>query len=137
MNKIELSGKLPKATLDLLEKLYKKFNNELKRKAFILSLAIVDEQEMTKLNKRFFNRNQPTDVLSFENSDEIIICLPIAKQQARQDKKKLIDELALLFVHGCLHIAGYDHNNVTNANKMSVLQKKILGRIPNRILEYK
>lgn len=136
MTNLEISGKLPVGAVEILKKLYNKFNRVLKRKPASLCLSLINEQEMTKLNKRFFGRNKPTDVLSFEDGDEIIICLSVAKQQAKLDKKTINDELALLFVHGCLHIAGYDHNTEKNASKMADLQKKILGQIPNRKLEF-
>lgn len=136
MGNIDFSGKLTPSDKLLLEKLYTKFTRLLKRKVDVLSLSLVDENEMKKLNKRFFGINKPTDVLSFENIEEIIICKPIAKIQASKEKKKLIDELALLFVHGCLHIAGFDHDTEKNAKKMEILQKKILGKISNRQLEY-
>jgi rRNA maturation RNase YbeY len=137
MNKIEVTGKLPNGCLVVLEKLYKKYNRYFKKQTTILSLALVDEKEMAKLNRRFFGKNKPTDVLSFEDSDEIIICLPVARLQAKQEKKKLNDEIALLFVHGCLHVAGLDHNNEKAAKEMTRWQKKILGDIPGRELEFR
>lgn len=137
MNKIEVTGKLPNGCKDILEKLYKRYNRLLKKQTAILSLALVDEKEMAKLNRRFFGKNKPTDVLSFEDSDEIIICLPVAKLQAKQEKKKLNDEIALLFVHGCLHVAGFDHNNEKTAKEMTKWQKKILGDISSRELEFR
>lgn len=137
MKWIEISGKLPLVTVNQLEKLYIKYTKTLNIKPEKMFLSLVDEQEMTKLNKRFFGLNRPTDVLSFEECQEVIICLPVAKKQAKEFKNKISNELALLFVHGCLHVAGYDHNNLKNAKIMSDLQKKILGKIPSRDLEYK
>lgn len=137
MNYVQVSGKIAKPQLLLLEKLYKKTCKILNRPIEILSLSIIDEKEMAKLNYRFFGIKKPTDVLSFEASDEIVICYELAKKQALEEHKKIIDEIALLFVHGCLHIAGFDHNNKTRAEEMSLLQKKILGQIKNRDLEYR
>lgn len=137
MNYVQVSGKITKPQLLLLEKLYKKTCKILNRPIEILSLSIIDEKEMAKLNYRFFGIKKPTDVLSFEASDEIVICYELAKKQALEERKKIIDEIALLFVHGCLHIAGFDHNNKARAEEMSLLQKKILGQIKNRNLEYR
>ncbi len=136
MKWLEIEGKLPLTVITQLEKLYLKYTKLLKIKPEKMFLSLIDEIEMTKLNKRFFGLNKPTDVLSFEGCQEIIICLPVAKKQAKEYKHKFIDEISLLFVHGCLHVAGYDHNNQKKAKEMSDLQTKILGKLKSRTLEY-
>lgn len=136
MNYVQVSGKISKDQLLLLEKLYKKTCKLLNRPINVLSLSIVTEEEMKKLNHRFFGVRKSTDVLSFEEGDEIVICYQVAKKQAHEERKTITDELALLFVHGCLHIAGFDHDTKNKAQKMSFYQEKILGKIKSRSLQY-
>jgi rRNA maturation RNase YbeY len=136
MSFVQLSGKLTGRQLMQLEKLYLKYCRLLKIKPRPISLAIIGDSAMIKLNKYYFNRRQTTDVLSFEKADEIIINYAQAKRQARQRSWSILDELSLLFVHACLHLIGLDHNNKYQAKKMSLLQQKILGKNNNQPLEY-
>jgi len=71
-----------------------------------ISLAFVDKTEMQKLNKKFRKKDKPTDVLSFSFDEkdflgEIVICPEVVKKKKENIKK--------VFVHGILHLLGYDH----------------------------
>ena len=66
-----------------------------------VSLALVGVAEMQKLNNKFRGKNKPTDVLSFGDINEVVIC-PEVVQEKSEDIKKV-------FIHGILHILGYDH----------------------------
>ncbi len=110
----------------------------------IVSVDLVNEEVIHTLNKQYRGIDRPTDVLSFaylENeedkeailtsSDEvelgdIIICLPIARKQAQAYKHSEKRELCFLFVHGLLHLLGYDHQNSNDEREMFSLQDKIL-----------
>jgi probable rRNA maturation factor len=113
-----------------------------------ISLLIVDEKEITELNRKFRNKNKETDVLSFpltenihsgtganKNKNDILelgdifICLPVAKKNAIKDLVSLEKELVLLAVHGFLHLIGYDHQTLKDEEKMFPLQKKIVSKI--------
>lgn len=107
-----------------------------------LNLILVDKNFIKKLNKIYRNKNKPTDVLSFANKSEfkipqenhflgeIFICLPIAKEQANQKKHSFFNELTILFVHGILHLVGYDHEkNRKAAEEMNQLEEKILKNL--------
>jgi len=79
-----------------------------------LSLAFVSEEEIKKLNKKFRRKNKPTDVLSFELREgkelgEIIICPNIVKENAKKDGVSQKFETKKVFIHGILHLLGYDH----------------------------
>ncbi len=87
-----------------------------------INLMIIDDGNMQKLNKQWRNKNQTTDVLSFpyvknmekidENLDvfwEVFISLPQCKKQAQEYSNTLEKELIKLFIHGVLHLFGYDH----------------------------
>lgn len=87
-----------------------------------LSLAFVGKEEIAKLNKKFRKKNKPTDVLSFEMGQpfdsaqgknkflgEIIICPEVVKENAKKDGTTANFEMMKVFIHGILHLLGYDH----------------------------
>ena len=102
----------------------------------VLNVIFVDDKYIRSLNKAYRKKDEPTDVLSFslETPDiqktqlvgEIYISVPTAKRQAKKHNHSLQDELNKLFVHGFLHIFGYDHNTDKGYKEMSVLENKIL-----------
>ncbi len=74
-----------------------------------ISLVFVGDAKMKELNKKYRGKNRVTDVLSFEELNEIFICLPQAKRQAKALKHPLNCELTRLAVHGIVHLKGYEH----------------------------
>ncbi|MCX6720160.1 MAG: rRNA maturation RNase YbeY [Candidatus Staskawiczbacteria bacterium] len=79
-----------------------------------ISLAFVEKGEIKKLNKKFRNKNKPTDVLSFNLGErgylgEIVICPEIVAGNAKKYGKTIKSEMIKVFVHGILHLLGYDH----------------------------
>lgn len=101
-----------------------------------LKLIFVTAPEIKKLNQRYLGINKPTDVLAFNELNEIYLCPKIAQTQAQLDNKSLLDELGLLFAHGLLHLSGFDHSTKYQARKMELSQAKILGSTPNRQLDW-
>jgi len=114
----------------------------IKEKDMEISIAIVDDSSIKKLNREYREKNQATDVLSFaygkdvrlrplglrrDEGGEIVISYNKAKEQAKEYKHKIIDELKVLLVHGILHIAGYNHEKPADKKKMLALECKILG----------
>lgn len=108
-------------------------------KSGILSVAIVSNKEIRKLNKEWRQKDYATDVLSFpleldseENGvpfeiGELIISAEKAEEQAQDYGHSLEREMAFLFVHGCLHIFGFDHMSKKEERDMFGRQKKILN----------
>lgn len=99
-------------------------------------LHLIGDQRMRKLNRVYRKQDRVTDVLSFgylgeEFGDEVLgeiyLCVPQLRRQAANFGHAFRAELALLFVHGLLHIYGYDHQKLTEAQIMDKLQAKILG----------
>lgn len=105
-----------------------------------ISLVLVGDAKMRALNKKYLNRDRVTDVLSFEELNEIFICLPQAKRQvyppkfqrrrAKMLKTSLNSELTRLLVHGIVHLKGYEHER----SKLAVLamhkiEEKILKKL--------
>lgn len=117
--------------LNLAQKQAKKSSEE------TVSLGIVGETKIKQFNSIYRKKNQVTDVLSFENDDrlsreeplgEILVCLSVAKKQAKQMKHSLKKEMNRLVLHGFLHLIGYDHMKEKEAEKMESLETKILNK---------
>ena len=85
-----------------------------------ITLALVNNKTIKELNRKYLNKNAPTDVLSFpikeKGSDDryylgdIIISVQKASDQALQEKIGLEKELEALTIHGFLHLLGYEHD---------------------------
>ncbi|NIN01731.1 MAG: rRNA maturation RNase YbeY [candidate division Zixibacteria bacterium] len=95
-----------------------------------VDVIFVDDRFMRKLNKQFTLKGGTTDVLSFEMSGsqlagvecpslgDVYVSLDQAKRQAAEYNVGFQDEVALLVVHGLLHLLGYDHKNKKEENIM-------------------
>lgn len=100
-----------------------------------LNVVFVDDAYITKLNQIYRGKNKPTDVLSFNYDDEsarlageIYISVDTAKKQAKKFRHTLQSELNKLFVHGFLHIHGYNHENEKDYKLMRKIENDILNR---------
>lgn len=110
----------------------------------IVSLSFVDNEAIRKLNNTYRGIDEPTDVLSFAIGDEeelldmpeqllaerllgdIIISVPKAVEQAERYGHSLQREIGFLFVHGFLHLIGYDHDDEERERAMFTLQEQLL-----------
>lgn len=127
--------------LSLLEKTMK----HLKLKSDpIVSVTFVDNKFIHELNRDYRHIDRPTDVISFAFLDDeedrankiknkgivvlgdIYISIEKAKEQAKEYGHPLQRELSFLFVHGLLHLLGYDHMTPEDEKVMFALQDKIL-----------
>ena len=122
-----------------------------------VSLLFVDEEAMAKLNEQFLGKSGPTDVLSFPIDEEpgptgrspdfggtgpgtsaeagvltllgdVVICPVVAARNAEQHGVPLDDEVALLVVHGLLHLLGMDHEEDAEAERMEALERQLLQK---------
>ncbi len=94
------------------------------------TLTFVEPEKIRELNRNFRNVDSVTDVLSFESDGEIdpetgkeylgdiVICVKQAETQAEQSGHSLENEIALLEIHGLLHLLGYDHANDEQREEM-------------------
>ena len=105
-----------------------------------VSVALVDDAYIRRLNREYRGVDQPTDVLAFPmDPDEgthaeptlgdIVISVERARDQARQFKHPLRREIAFLAVHGLLHLLGYEDETESGASAMWSRQKELLERI--------
>ncbi|MDD4532663.1 MAG: rRNA maturation RNase YbeY [Bacilli bacterium] len=126
-------------------------NNVSLSKEVVVSATIVDDESIHQINKQYRGIDRPTDVISFayddnENDDflpyddlgEIVISLDTAKRQAPLYNHPTERELAFLFIHGFLHLLGYDHvNNQEEAEKMYAKQNELLNSFEYKYVEVK
>jgi probable rRNA maturation factor len=110
-----------------------------------LSILLIDAEYMAELNHRWMDGDGPTDVLAFPMDEssvdhgpgdanggepallgDIVLCPEVAAKQAAQAGHSTADELALLTVHGTLHLLGYDHAEPEEEQEMFGLQARLL-----------
>ncbi|MBL4899333.1 MAG: rRNA maturation RNase YbeY [Colwellia sp.] len=106
---------------------------------FELTIRLVNLAESQQLNNQYRKINKPTNVLSFpfEVPDgielnllgDLVVCVQIVEQEAKEQGKALFDHWAHMIIHGCLHLLGYDHINDTDADEMEALEIKILATL--------
>ena len=120
-----------------IPKIIKTFEN----KKITFTILLTNSSNMKKLNKKFRNRNKSTDVLSFPflSSNH----LKVNKQKSfyigdvatayeiinSRSKKKFLTEFDKVWVHGFLHLIGYDHIKNKDYYKMGKIEKRILNSI--------
>lgn len=102
----------------------------------VFDINFINKRTMQSINHQYRKINKPTNVISFANRDnndlfipligEIYICIAIAKQEAKDYHHSLPTQICLLFIHGLLHLLGFDHNNKKNEKKMFNLTNKIM-----------
>ena len=137
----QLAGR--KISLAKWEKWFKAIAKEIKSaKNLEVSVAVVGDSAIKKLNKAYRGKDEVTDVLSFDEMSsavekhfmakdflgEIVICYQQAKRQAKKSRHSLGDEIQLLLTHGFLHLLGYDHQVKKEAIKMRSMEEKIVGQ---------
>jgi probable rRNA maturation factor len=102
----------------------------------IVTLRFVDTAEGEALNRRYRHKSGPTNVLSFVYDDrpgvvhgDVVLCLPLLRQEADEQGKTLAAHCAHLVVHGMLHLQGYDHRRAGTAARMEAREVAILGAL--------
>jgi len=91
-------------------------------KNYNLSIAFVDEKKSKELNKKYRNKNKPTNILSFSLSKkdgELILCPSVIKKEFKKFDRTLPKFIGFLVIHGMLHLKGYQHSS-----KMEEAEKK-------------
>lgn len=120
----------------------KKFNIS---KNFYFTVHSINEDESKKINKKTFNKNFPTDVLSFplynnidsinnldknmsEDMGDMFICRNVIKKNAKIYNKDFFEELQYIVIHGLLHLIGYSHKK---NDKLKIYEEELMKRIWN------
>ena len=121
-------------TLEILE--YKK------RKTYV-SVFLTNNEEIKKINSKYRNINQSTNVLSFPQNEkrmisnlenylvlgDIVISLEKILSEANEQKKNFFDHLLHMIVHSALHLYGFDHTNQKEWFVMEAKEKDIMKKI--------
>jgi len=100
-----------------------------------VSIAVVDDPTIHRLNRRYLNHDEPTDVLSFEleRSErlleaEVVVSAETAQQAASRFGWSAADELLLYVIHGALHLVGYDDQTPDGRAAMRARERACLAR---------
>jgi len=134
--------KNPKKYLNQKLKKISKIIRFFKNKNITFTILLTNSLNMKKLNKKFRKRNKSTDVLSFPSfssknlktiKDKKIYIGDIAASYeiiySRSKEKNFLLEFDKVWIHGLLHLIGYDHIKNQDYNKMSKIEKRILNSI--------
>lgn len=102
-----------------------------------LNVRVVGTDEMRRLNQRYRDRSQLTDVLAFpadlrpeyamHSLGDIVLCAPGVHREATKRHRRPMAHWAHLTVHGSLHLCGLNHAQVAEAERMEALEVKILA----------
>ena len=135
--------KVPKIE-KILSKNFKSTFSNLKKfhhKNLEMSVLLTNKKNMKILNKKFRKTFKDTDVLSFPNYEKNFFLtkitnnylylgdLALSYDYIIKQKINFLDYLNKIFIHGCLHLVGYEHNNEENFKKMNLLENKIISKI--------
>jgi len=113
-----------------------------------ISLVFTDSKTVQRLNRDYRGVDEPTDVLAFymlpqqknepsfilppdgvTHLGEVIISYPQAVEQAREQGHSVEQKLALLIIHGILHLLGYDHEQPEEEAKMRTRERELLEKV--------
>ena len=130
-----------------LESFLRRVKNELGLEEAGLTVRLVSDAEISRMNETFRKKKGPTDVLSFpmvarrrpvrlrrgsrtvragEYLGDIAISPATAQRYAKKNGRKLSNELEVLILHGVLHLLGYDHE--TDRGEMDRLERRLRQR---------
>lgn len=102
-----------------------------------LSVLLVDDSRIQRLNRDHREKDRPTDVLAFPLDEgpveegprllgDVVISLETALRQARSRKRSLLPEVRFLLAHGLLHLIGFDHGNPTDKRRMDSQTRRLV-----------
>jgi len=138
MIKTEINNQQNKVEID--EDLYQDFKNIITKATEMegygggeISIAFVNNEKIKELNKRFRNKDEVTDVLSFPMDDEILGDIIISAERALSQSKdyghSFKREICYLVTHGILHLLGYDHKIEGEKEEMRKKEERILKEL--------
>lgn len=130
-----------RVALPPLERFLRRARKEAGAASSEVTVCLVTDAEMARMNQAFRRKHGPTDVLSFpagkEEGDscgaekaflgDIAIAPETARRHARRNGRSLASELRVLILHGVLHLLGYDHES--DNGEMDRFEKRLRGRL--------
>lgn len=137
---IDAQGVEPPPEAELLIQFAHKLLEVLNKTNWEISVLFTDDALMQSLNKQYRNKDEPTDVLSFEQgtyyelpdgttqflAGDIAISLPAVTRNAENWNVPYAEELHRLLLHGILHLAGYDHTTNDASEPMLMKQEALM-----------
>ena len=109
---------------------------EREREAAEVSVRLVSEDEMSRLNRDYRGKPGSTNVLSFRADlpgdiahpllGDIVVCPAVVEREAAAQHKQRRDHWTHMLVHGSLHLLGYDHEEPADAHTMEALETTIM-----------
>lgn len=103
-----------------------------------MSIALVNDDQMSELHREFMSIPGPTDVLTFPidqdargrvTSGEVVICVPYARRMAKERKMPADREVLLYAIHGMLHLLGYDDRTARSYRTMHGTEDELLTEL--------
>lgn len=104
-----------------------------------IAVRIVDEAESAELNGQYRGKDYATNVLSFPSGlpvdmapailGDLAICAAVVEREAAEQGKTLEAHWAHLYIHGALHLLGFDHIDDDDAEEMEALEINILAKL--------
>jgi len=100
-----------------------------------LSILVVGDAAMRRLNRAWRGKDRPTDVLSFPHAEpnhgpllgDVVVSLDTARRVARTEGRLLGAELDRYLAHGLLHLLGHDHERPADARRMAKAEDELVG----------
>ena len=132
------SKKITKTLISLMDLSVKQVSKDLKiKESLYFDVIVVDDQQMQKINKQFRKKDKSTDVITFAlRDDSSSVNTPLLGEIylapdyiQKVSKKSFNEEFILAFIHGILHLLGYDHDDKKKEEVMFSLQNKILQKV--------
>ena len=132
-----ISPKYEKLNEDFCTTIVKKVLSHYDFKSFDVNLNFTSDTYVSNLKKKFFSKNQWTDVIAFPMhtknekfvEGEIYISMPTAKENAKRYRQSYGKELARLVIHGSLHLLGIEDDTNEKKEKMSKIEEHFLKEI--------
>ncbi|WP_455244488.1 rRNA maturation RNase YbeY [Petrachloros mirabilis] len=142
---VEIQVRVRSATIHLsrIRRLVQRVLAELGESSADVGILFVGDGQMRRLNREYRRKDRTTDVLAFAQRDatvprirnarpkplgDVVISLPKAMAQAREDQRSLDEEIIALLVHGMLHLCGYDHERSEMEARRMLRREKMVRR---------
>lgn len=124
---------------DILEKIQNKIEASEKVTFSQVELVFLEEHEIVEINKKHLNREYVTDIISFRYDDAdgnqniegtLCCCAPRIAEQSAEFMTSQREEFSRVFIHGLLHLVGYDDQTKDDKERMTRLEDYYLSEIP-------
>jgi probable rRNA maturation factor len=141
---ISISNRQKQVAIDIrkIRRAAKKILDALGCERHELSVVLVDDEEITRLNRQYFHRNRPTNVISFPMGagvpaaihprilGDVVISAETARRQAAAVDGGAEEEILFLLIHGILHLVGHDHEgSPAERQKMEAKERELFSLV--------